>query len=155
MMTNLMSQAATMETYGFPYDILTSINVVRVISLVPFIDRIAYPCLRRHNDSLHATQRIGCGFTVASVAMFWVAGVLYIIYSAPPCYDHPLAKDCMESREPNRVHVAVQGPAYFLMALSEVLAAALGLEFCIYASTTTYEISKYCTVYSSTADPCL
>ena len=129
MLTNFISQAATMETHGLPNDTVAIINPISVLILVPLLDRFLYPYLARFNIIFRPMTRIAWGFVVCGLAMLWAAGVQYTIYSAPPCYRHPRAYDCLEGKVPNRVHLGIQIPAYILIALSEILAAATGLEY--------------------------
>ena len=129
MLTNFISQAATMETHGLPNDIVAAIDPISVLILVPLLDRFLYPCLARFNIILRPITRIAWGFVACGLAMLWAAGVQYTIYSAPPCYKHPRAYECLEGKVPNRVHIGIQIPAYVLIALSEILAAATGLEY--------------------------
>jgi hypothetical protein len=64
--------------------------------------------------------------------MAYAAWLQSHIYSSPPCFTSP--SNCPEGLigenryKPNRVHVALQTPAYFLIALSEILANITGLE---------------------------
>ena len=59
--------------------------------------------------------------------MAYAAFVQHLIYSSPPCFDAPLA--CGTSRLPNEISVAVQIPAYFFFAVSEIFASVTGLEY--------------------------
>ena len=124
-----------MQLHSLPNDILPNIDPITIILLIPLLDRLIYPFIR---TELHLAftpiTRITLGFLIAALAMLY-AGILQIgIYSAPPCYSHPLHCDAGkingdEGRyEPNEVHVAWQAPAYILVAISEILASITGLE---------------------------
>lgn len=129
MLTNFISQAGTMETHGIPNDILTNIDPLTIIILVPILDRVIYPGLRRMGIAFRPLTRITCGFIICSLAMASAAVVQHIIYQSPPCFSFPLAPSCLDGKVPNRVHVAMQVPAYLLIALSEVLLSVTGLEY--------------------------
>ena len=127
--TNFVSQAATMETHGIPNDIMTNINPVVVIIFTPILDRVVYPFLRKIGVNFWPITRIAAAFIILSSAMAYAAIVQHIIYTSPPCFDHPRSRDCMGGTVPNQVHIALQAPVYVLIALSEIFAITTGYEY--------------------------
>ncbi|THC88582.1 hypothetical protein EYZ11_011973 [Aspergillus tanneri] len=128
-LTNFISQAATMETHGVPNDIMPNIDPITVLILLPILDRVVFPFLRRLGVSIRHVDRIKMGFLICGLSMLYAAFVQRTIYAAPPCYDHPRAPDCMGGEVPNRVSVFLQSPAYVLVAISEILASVAGVEY--------------------------
>lgn len=59
---NLTSQAATMETHGLPNDILSNLDPLALIILIPICDIWIYPGLRRLNIRFSAVKRMAFGF---------------------------------------------------------------------------------------------
>jgi dipeptide/tripeptide permease len=122
-----------MELHGLPNDILSNIDPITIILLVPLMDRLIYPFIR---SKLHLAftpmTRITLGFFIAAAAMLYAGGLQSYIYSAPPCYSSPSNCDAGKisagKYKPNEIHVAWQMPAYILIALSEILASITGLE---------------------------
>lgn len=129
MMSNFISQAGTMETHGIPNDILTNLGPLTVIVMVPLLEQLVYPLLRRIGIALEPISRITIGFVLISIAMAYAAVLQRFIYASPPCYNYPRAADCFNGEVPNRVHIAVQTPAYILVALSEVFAVPTGYQW--------------------------
>ena len=127
--TNFVSQAATMETHGIPNDMMVNIDAITVIIFTPLLDRFFYPFLRRHGINFWPITRIAVAFNILGVAMAYTAMVQYFIYTSPPCFNHPRSKDCLGATVPNQIHVALQTPSYFLIAISEILAVATCYEY--------------------------
>lgn len=70
------------------------------------------------------------GFIVESAAMAYVAGIQKLIYSRPPCYEHP--RRCPASNDgaiPNDVHVLTQLPVYILEGIGETFSNPAGYEY--------------------------
>jgi POT family proton-dependent oligopeptide transporter len=69
------------------------------------------------------------GFLFCGAAMFYAAFVQQKIYTAPPCFDHPRARDCLEGDVANEVSIVLQLAQYVFIALAEILAAVAGIEY--------------------------
>lgn len=130
MSSNFVSMAGTMETHGIPNDLLFNLNPISIIIFVPFMVKGIYPLLRKLKIPFKPITRITFGFFLAAASMAYAAGVQRMIYDTAPCFDEPLACDASDGgRLPNRVHVAIQTPAYVLMGFSEIFASITGLEY--------------------------
>jgi POT family proton-dependent oligopeptide transporter len=124
MTSNLVSMAATMQTGNVPNDILQNIDPIVLIFLIPIMDRLVYPGLRRLGISPRPIMRITIGFFFASVAMAYTAGIQSMVYNSPPYYNYP-----SEGDGPNDITVAYQIPSYVFIAVSEVFASITGYEY--------------------------
>ncbi|KAK3081327.1 hypothetical protein LTS18_007940 [Coniosporium uncinatum] len=133
MLNNFISQAGQMELHDIPNDILVNINPLTIIVFIPLCDRLVYPFLRRIGLDFKPISRITTGFIVGSMAMGYAAFVQHLIYNAGPCFDAP--NNCAAGQRPdgtyqhNKVHVAIQSPAYLLIGLSEIFASITGIEY--------------------------
>jgi len=110
-----------------------NIDPIAIIIFIPLCDKVFYPGLRKIGIEFKPITRITWGFFFGAFAMAYAAGVQQLIYNTGPCYSSP--SDCAAganpdgSYTPNRVHVAVQTPAYVLIAFSEIFASITGLEY--------------------------
>lgn len=120
-----------MQLHGIPNDIMQNIDALTIIVFIPILDRLVYPFLRKIGIPFRPITRITFGFIFAALAMAYAAITQHLIYSSAPCFSFPLA--CPASPEddpqPNKIHVAVQSPAYFFIAISEIFAVVTGLEY--------------------------
>lgn len=128
MINNFISQAGQMELHGLPNDILQAIDSIAIIIFIPICERLIYPFIRRFTP-FKAITKIFFGFMFGAGAMVYASVLQHYIYSSGPCYDHPLKCAPQFKDVPNHVHVAIQAPAYFLIAMSEILASITGLEY--------------------------
>lgn len=130
MVSNFVSMAGTMETHGIPNDLLFNLNPITIIIFIPIVEKGLYPMLRRAKIPFRPITRITFGFLLAALAMVYAAICQNIIYKAGPCYEFPMADECSNGGEiPNKVHVAIQIPAYIFIGLSEIFASITGLEY--------------------------
>ena len=133
MLNNFISQAGTMELHGIPNDIMGNIDPITIIIFIPILDRLIYPWLRNFGIQSKPISRIFWGFIMGAIGIGYAAFVQKLIYSAPPCYEYPLSCDAGKlpngDHEHNHVHVALQAPTYFFIAISEIFANVTGLEY--------------------------
>ncbi|KAI9272742.1 POT family-domain-containing protein [Phascolomyces articulosus] len=118
---NLISQAATMLTGNVPNDIMQNIDPIALIILIPIMDRIVYPGLRRLGIHMRPIFRISLGFFFGAVSMGYTAGIQSMIYKSPPYYDHPEGQ--------NQISAAYQIPSYVFIAISEIFCSITGMEY--------------------------
>ena len=62
MTNNLTSQAATMKLGGVPNDIVSNFNPLFIVLLIPIMDLLIYPTLRKMGIHFTPIKRITCGF---------------------------------------------------------------------------------------------
>jgi len=120
-LNNLVSQAGQMETNGLPNDIFMNLNPLAVLALLPIIQKLLYPGLRKAGIKFPPINRMAVGFIIEAAAIAYCAGVQQLIYAQGPCYDHPL--ECAASDGgivPNRLNVWVQAPVYIIDGLGEI-----------------------------------
>jgi proton-dependent oligopeptide transporter, POT family len=77
---NLIAQASTMSTHGVPNDLLSNLDPIALIIVIPICDKIIYPFLRRRNINFSPIRRITLGFFTGSAAMIWAAVLQHYIY---------------------------------------------------------------------------
>lgn len=122
MTNNLVSMAGTMLTGNVPNDIMQNIDPIALIIIIPIMDSIVYPGLRRLGLPMRPIARITCGFFFAAAAMGYTAGIQSMVYKSAPYYDHP------EGRQ-NWISAAYLIPSYVLIAISEIFASITGMEY--------------------------
>ncbi|KKK21638.1 hypothetical protein P175DRAFT_0500965 [Aspergillus ochraceoroseus IBT 24754] len=128
---NFVTQAGQMQGHGIPNDLMQNFDPISIIVFIPILESLVYPLLRRMHIRFRPITRISLGFIVASLAMMYAAIVQHLIYSAGPCYDSPLCDASLIDGEAqgNRVHIAIQTPAYVFIGISEIFASVSGLEY--------------------------
>jgi len=127
---NLVSQASTMKLGHVPNDIIAKLNPISIIILIPLMDFVLYPLIRKCGINLTPIKKITAGFFLASLAMVSACVTQHYIYRQSKCGDHINAsvksgrKDCAAP-----ITVWVQVFPYALIGLSEVLASITKLEY--------------------------
>ncbi|PWY97955.1 PTR2-domain-containing protein [Testicularia cyperi] len=142
---NLVSQAATMQVHGLPNEVVSNLDPLALVILIPIFDLFVYPGLRKLGFNFTPLKKICAGFFCAAFAMVWATVVQSYIYkysqcgtSASTCYDingdgiADLGADGSEDTAvyvPSDLNVWVQSGSYILIAVSEIFASITGLEY--------------------------
>merc|ERR1712228_662865 len=104
-------------------------DVIPILILVPFFDRILIPFLRKNGFKVTMLQRMGCGFIFAMLAMI-MAGILEIYRKQSSVTT--IESACNNSNDAiyiSDISIFWQVPQFMLVGTSEVLASVTGLEF--------------------------
>jgi hypothetical protein len=121
---NLVSQANTMTLNGVPNDLLNNLNPLGIIIMIPILDNIIYPVLRKLKIRFTPLRRMCAGFFVACAGMIWATVVQYYIYHTGECGYYMNTCD-----NPAPLNVWIQSGSYILIGLAEIFSSITGLEY--------------------------
>ncbi|KAF2258965.1 MFS peptide transporter-like protein Ptr2 [Lojkania enalia] len=130
MTNNLVSQASTMELGRVPNDIISKLNPIFIIVVIPIMDFGVYPMLRNMGINFTPIKKITAGFALSSFAMVSACVTQYYIYSMSAC-----GSDINQQVKDGRtdctapISVWVQVFPYGLIGMSEVMASITKLEY--------------------------
>jgi proton-dependent oligopeptide transporter, POT family len=130
MTNNLTSQAAVMRLGGVPNDIVSNLNPIFIVILIPIMDKVVYPAFRKANIPFTPIKRITCGFGLAACAMISAAVTQHYIYQMSPCGKY--ANGCKDADKKvlfADISVWVQILPYGLIGFSEIMASVTSLEY--------------------------
>jgi len=120
-----------MTLNGTPNDLIQNLNPIAIITIIPIVDKIVYPFLRRRGINFTPIKRIYAGFLVAGLAMVWASVLQYYIGKTSPCGpEEPSA--CMHedgTQNPSPINVWVVSGPYILVGLAEIFASITSLEY--------------------------
>jgi POT family proton-dependent oligopeptide transporter len=117
-----------MKLGSTPNDIVAKLNPIFILIVVPIMDFVIYPTLRKAGVRLSPIKKIAAGFVLSSLAMVSACVTQYYIYKMSPCGNRinelSSAKvDCSAD-----ISVWVQVFPYGLVGMGEVLASITKLE---------------------------
>jgi POT family proton-dependent oligopeptide transporter len=126
---NLVSQANTMDLGKVPNDIVSKLNPIFIIIVIPIMDFGIYPLLRKLGINFSPIKKITAGFFLSSCAMISACVTQYFIYKLSKCGDdiNHLSKTRKDCTAP--ITVWVQVFPYALIGMSEVMASITKLEY--------------------------
>lgn len=130
MSNNLMSQADTMRHKGVPPEIVSNLDPLALIVLIPICDLVIYPALRQSGIRFTPIKKITLGFWAGAAAMVYAAVLQDHIYKNNVCGRYPSegmpdGSDC----PPAGISIWAQTGIYILIAISEILASVTSLEY--------------------------
>jgi POT family proton-dependent oligopeptide transporter len=121
-----------MQVAGVPNDVLTNLNPLALIIMIPLLDTFVYPALRKFRLNPTPLKRIAIGYFVAASAMIWACVIQYYIYKTNECghWANGVLEDGTEVECANSpINMWAQSGAYILIAFSEIMASITSLEY--------------------------
>jgi proton-dependent oligopeptide transporter, POT family len=115
-----------MDLHGVPNDLLNNLNPLGIIIMIPILDNLIYPLLRKMKIRFTALKRMCAGFFFGCAAMIWAAVVQHYIYKTGPCHEY---MNTCEIAPNAPINVWSQAGAYILVGLAEIMASITGLEY--------------------------
>lgn len=119
------AQSGAMVLNGVPNDLYNNFNPLTIIVLIPILDYIVYPFLRKHRIEFRPVWRITFGFFLSALSQVVGAILQHYIYKTSPCGNR--ASTCDETSTVN--------------GWWEVTLYALGAAGECFANTTAYELA--------------
>lgn len=128
---NLTMQASTMQRHGTPNDILQNLNPISIVIMIPIIDHVLYPGLRKLGINFSPIRRMTTGFFIAALSMVAAAVMQYYIYEMnPDCgwYINTKMEQEIEC-EPAHINVWAQALPYIFIGLAEIFTNVTSYEY--------------------------
>ncbi|CAJ0544579.1 Ff.00g036870.m01.CDS01 [Fusarium sp. VM40] len=127
---NLTTQASTMVLNGVPNDIIQNLNPISIVIMVPIIDHLVYPGLRKMGVAFTPIKRMTVGFLISGFAMVASAVMQHYIYQKSPCGKYANGKDADgEKCAPADINVWAQCLPYILIGLGEIFTNVTSYEY--------------------------
>ncbi|KAK1986889.1 POT family protein [Colletotrichum cereale] len=125
MTNNLTSQAGSMVLGGAPNDVIQNLNPLSIIVMIPILDHLVYPGLRKLGFNFTPIKRMTTGFLFATASMVAAAVMQHYIYQMSPCGN--LATICEEG--PAQINVWAQCLPYIFIGLAEIFTNVTSYEY--------------------------
>ncbi|CCE41872.1 uncharacterized protein CPAR2_804220 [Candida parapsilosis] len=113
------SLAGAMDLNGVPNDLFNNFNPLSIIVVIPILDYIVYPLLRRYRVNFRPIHRVFLGFVIAASAQVAGAVLQHRVYETSPCGNH--STNCPE---PSPISAWQASSFFILTGASECFAMA-------------------------------
>ncbi|KAI8629311.1 hypothetical protein F5Y19DRAFT_475299 [Xylariaceae sp. FL1651] len=110
---------AGMDTNGLPNDLFDNLNSVSIVVLVPIMNHLVYPYLRKKGIKWGSISRITFGFALGTIGSIGYGLLQYYVYQTSPCGYN--ASTCTERVAPGEP--ALSPVPYGLYAIPVVIGA--------------------------------
>ncbi|KAG5416837.1 PTR2 [Candida metapsilosis] len=111
------SLAGAMNLNGVPNDLFSNFNPLAIIVVIPILDYILYPLLRRYRINFRPIHRVFLGFVIAAMSQVAGAVLQHRVYQTSPCGNH--STNCPE---PSPISAWQASSVYILAGASECFA---------------------------------
>ncbi|CAK9436398.1 uncharacterized protein LODBEIA_P09560 [Lodderomyces beijingensis] len=148
------SLVGSMSTKGVPNDLFNNFNPLTIIILLPILDKVVYPFLRRHKIEFRPIWRIALGLTLgalgqacgailqdqvyktspcgqfattcdrASPISAWAATSIYCLGAAGECFANTTAYEISYTRSPPHMKGLVMAMFLFMSSISAMISQA-------------------------------
>lgn len=125
---------AGMDTNGLPNDLLDNLNAVSIVLVVPIMNHVIYPFLRRRGIKWGPISRMTFGYALGTVGSIGYSVLQYYVYKTSPCGWN--ATTCAEIVPEGAVSVSSVSYAWYaipvvITAISEifVMVTAYGIAY--------------------------
>lgn len=129
MTNNLTSQAGTMVRNGVPNDVIQNLNPISIVVMIPILDHLVYPGLRKMGFAFTPIKRMAVGFFFSMISMIASAVMQYYIYQMSPCGWYANQEVDGKQCDPAPINVWAQCLPYILVGLSEIFTNVTSLEY--------------------------
>ncbi|KAJ4253331.1 hypothetical protein NW762_010486 [Fusarium torreyae] len=128
---NLTTQASTLVLNGVPNDVIQNLNPISIVIMVPIIDHLLYPGLRKLGIPFTPIKRMTVGFLISALSMVASAVMQYYIYQKSPCGKYANGDDPStgEKCAPADINVWAQCLPYILIGLGEIFTNVTSYEY--------------------------
>jgi dipeptide/tripeptide permease len=110
---------AGMQTNGLPNDLLDNLNSVSIVIMVPVMNHIIYPLLRKWGIRWGAISRMTFGFALCTIGSLGFPVLQHFVYKTSPCgYNATTCAEILPEGEP-----ALSNVSYSFYAIPIVLTA--------------------------------
>ena len=119
-----------MNLHGAPNDLITNLNPISIVILIPILDFCVYPGLRKRGIHFTPIKRMTTGFFFGTAAMITAAVTQHYIYKLSPCGSN--AGSCRDEDDNvlyADINVWVQTLSYVLIGISEIFTNVTSLEY--------------------------
>ncbi|XP_022090070.1 solute carrier family 15 member 4-like [Acanthaster planci] len=117
------------NNFTIPVAAINLFDIVIILVLIPFVDRVFYPFMAKLGYPLSSLRRIGIGMVLAVLSMVIAAGIEFARKANIEEYGYFKQELANKAFNASELSIFAQIPQYTLIGASEVFTSITGLEF--------------------------